>query len=147
MRELHGALVWLGQGEDSTILAACQSICMLCVQCLKVAGNYQGALDSIFYDDQNKSTPASSDELLDCDWYALAAFYSRPWFTRLWIMQELMRGPIPVIHCGRHTINDLYSVELVTQWLCYRKHYRHQYVGRRLAGIECAAARWRHRAR
>lgn len=57
-------------------------------------------------------TPFSSKEL----WTALSWFYSHPYFTRVWVIQELSANPHRVVHCGDHVV-DWNRVELVAGYI------------------------------
>lgn len=54
-------------------------------------------------------TPSDLESLDDVAWSALEAFFSRPWFSRIWVLQEFRKGCCPIFYCGRTSIpwNDI----------------------------------------
>lgn len=45
-------------------------------------------------------------EISSPDWSALASLLSRPWFSRMWIIQELLSAVKPIFWCGSITIES-----------------------------------------
>lgn len=66
--------------------------------------------------------PFSSDEL----WTVLSWFYSRPYFTRVWVIQELSANKIRVLHCGDCVI-DWNRVELVVGYIVMETAFSKKY--------------------
>ncbi|KAK4461530.1 heterokaryon incompatibility protein-domain-containing protein [Cladorrhinum samala] len=50
-----------------------------------------------------KST--TSKATVNSGWLDLLALISRPWFSRVWIIQEVVMGKEVVVHCGPHTLD------------------------------------------
>lgn len=45
---------------------------------------------------------SAADNPLNVDWQSLAKFLTRPWFQRLWVVQEAAKAKAAVLICGRH---------------------------------------------
>jgi hypothetical protein len=60
-------------------------------------------------------------------WPALRWFFSRPWFSRLWVIRELNASREAVSFCGHSSVNS-HLVALAAQWLVRldRQHYQSQ---------------------
>lgn len=48
------------------------------------------------------------------DWIALQKFLQRPWFTRIWVIQEMVLSVNTVVMCGRKTVK--YDVLISVVW-------------------------------
>ena len=48
------------------------------------------------------SRDSLGDNPLDVDWQSLAEFLNRPWFQRLWVVQEAAKAKEAVLICGYH---------------------------------------------
>lgn len=53
---------------------------------------------------RQQSPGASEFQLRDVPIRALRSFFERPWFRRLWILQEALLSKQPVVHYGRHSV-------------------------------------------
>ncbi|KAI8629772.1 HET-domain-containing protein [Xylariaceae sp. FL1651] len=62
-----------------------------------------------------------ADKPLGCkiDESALASIFGRPWFQRLWVIQEAVLARCNSCYCGRNLIFDLTMLLRVAIWLCY----------------------------
>lgn len=69
--------------------------------------------------DANGQFRFSESALPTCDHTALLWLYSRPWFGRLWVLQEAALAPENVCFCGDLTV-DLIDVLRVAAWLHYK---------------------------
>ncbi|KAI0546602.1 HET-domain-containing protein [Xylaria curta] len=63
----------------------------------------------------------NADDKLDSglDEGAIASIFQRPWFHRLWIMQEAAVAVVNTCFCGRNVSIDLNVLLRVAIWLCY----------------------------
>ncbi|KAI1740178.1 HET-domain-containing protein [Xylaria scruposa] len=62
-----------------------------------------------------------ADDKLECglDEGAIAYIFQRPWFHRLWIIQEAAVAVVNTCFCGRSASIDLNVILRVAMWLCY----------------------------
>ncbi|KAI0139103.1 HET-domain-containing protein [Hypoxylon sp. NC0597] len=58
----------------------------------------------------------------DLDEYALCSFFARPWFERLWVIQEAALAPVSICFCGPNLTIDLVDLVRAAIWLCYKRH-------------------------
>ena len=82
-----------------------------------LADHINGSFDistSAFF---NKS---ASRPLPMCDWMAINAFYSMPWFSRLWTVQEVALAKEVVLLQGEYIL-AWKAVCLVARWLGHRR--------------------------
>lgn len=85
----------------------------------------------------------SDGPLPACNWNAIIEFYSAPWFTRLWVMQEVMLAREAICYKGPHRI-PWSTISLVAQWLEHRLYSRSEYCFGIKQGIDNASAMWRN---
>jgi hypothetical protein len=110
MRQIYqkstGVIVWLGEDEDGhrdRAFAAMEEIASS--SCLKsgTAVNALGEIDDLF-----AILPIYQLRGLESDnsasWQSLRWFFSLPWFTRLWVFQEVNSKPDVRMICGTSTI-------------------------------------------
>jgi len=102
MRQIYknatNVVVWLGQDENGQAVEAVQFIKHLAdTLCEEMPGKSHGMKD---IDDLYELT--NNDCLLqhDVSWLAVAWYFSRPWFQRLWVFQEVNCGTHVVVICG-----------------------------------------------
>lgn len=96
-------LIWLGPEGPETGPA---------LQALQYLGDYfYGQYDRYlsFSDDPSSmgllrvsTRDSAPDNPLDVDWQSLAKFLARPWFERLWVVQEAAKAKTAILICGYH---------------------------------------------
>lgn len=86
-------LVWLGK-EIATDQEA-----------FRVIGEFENGKERL----QDRDKTMEDEEKLkkrildDPGWRALAPFFQRPWFKRVWVIQEVALAAVAEVHCGSHS--------------------------------------------
>ncbi|KAI1172249.1 heterokaryon incompatibility protein-domain-containing protein [Nemania sp. FL0916] len=117
--------IWLGFLDDDVALRAIHSATKIYHQCLKVT-NDTADLQAYLYGTDGSAGFKYSDEALpeDCDWEALRALYSLPWFTRLWVVQEIALARKAVCQIGVHSV-PADTITLAARWMVHRRYPKH----------------------
>ena len=125
-----GNLIYLGE-DDSAVQKA-----LATVERLMQSINYETTTNShrqfrsTLYGQTNSDPFAEAGERLGgIDFEALLWLYERPWFRRLWVIQEVALGPRNTCFCGR-SVFGIRNVLRVARWLTYKKFYMPLYVTR-----------------
>ena len=116
-------LVWLGQ-ESQTSNLGLQYAAELCGGLLNFHGSYPGA--SVNGDDigrRMKGSEAMLPEEGALQWTALRQLYSRRWFRRLWIVQEVLLDSEVMIRCGNLQC-EFRIMEILSNELRYEQYLR-----------------------
>ncbi|KAI1370109.1 HET-domain-containing protein [Hypoxylon crocopeplum] len=58
----------------------------------------------------------------DLDESALFSFFDRPWFRRLWVVQEAALAPVSMCFCGPNLVIKLVDLLRAAIWLCYNQN-------------------------
>ncbi|KAK1826631.1 HET-domain-containing protein [Podospora conica] len=133
--------IWLGHLDDNTAVRALEAIRRIHEQCRRETNDLRD-LDSHLYGRSGGGFKYSDAPLpTDCDWEAVRALYSFPWFTRLWVVQEAALARQAVCNIGNHTI-DMEVVALTARWMVHRRYPRH-FGGSEIEGIENASNMYR----
>ena len=92
--------------------------------------------------DRNGYFVQSECQLPSIDWEAVFAFFSSPWFSRLWVVQEVVLSREARCYRGHDAVpwND---IGLAATWMRHRKFWRY-YNDERRRGIHRAANIWAH---
>ena len=108
-RNTQKVLVWLGPGDEYT------GNVMDILKHLAAQSNRYGvqrtANGSILGGWAGSALPigtvkeALEDVPIEYDWSGADAFYSLPWFSRIWIVQEIALGPSAHLYCGAFDIS------------------------------------------
>ena len=113
-------LIWLGE-DDGTVEMALTSAVQIVMKMThldqstqpNVSNNEQPAVVRDIIDglrsmnrpgnlvSQSPDLPRSDDQA----WKALARFLSRPWFTRVWVIQEIAMSQQAMTHVGDHSLD------------------------------------------
>ena len=132
MREIYSAaeavMVFLGAKSEESDMA-CDLVGKLCKLCQEGAFDLQGIISPLsvsvvkrypFEDKKLRELGLPLEN--DPDWVALAELLSRPYFHRIWVLQELVmaRGPVTAF-CGSYqlpyaALDMLWQVLLPTGW-------------------------------
>ena len=95
-------LVWLGKNEEGHASMAVNAILEITLKCCNRAGISISKLYT--YDEFRSLVVDDSWTQLDCNnpttWNSVLWFYSRSWFSRLWVMQEVNAGNEVILICG-----------------------------------------------
>ncbi|KAL9595844.1 MAG: hypothetical protein Q9219_006186 [cf. Caloplaca sp. 3 TL-2023] len=106
MRDIYAnashVVVWLGEEDEYTVPA---------LELLTALGSKDPdvlkQVDplSAYSDTRNKTQNILSLAIEDSDWRALALFYKRAWFSRVWILQECRVAQTTVYLCGNYNVD------------------------------------------
>lgn len=91
-------LVWLGEEDDFTGIAMDTA-----VKHWNIVRNAEGISPYLSVVEQGKILRARTQHLLDLpqsEFQALVVLFSRTWFSRLWIVQEVVLAPVLWAQCG-----------------------------------------------
>ncbi|KAL8803976.1 MAG: hypothetical protein Q9182_002848 [Xanthomendoza sp. 2 TL-2023] len=133
-------MIWLGPSQISTADAMI-SMEKIYKQCLEVIGDLQNLNAHLYGTDGSPGFKYSNALLPDCDWPALQAFYSAPWFGRLWVIQEIGLAHDATVYVGSFSIGAE-KVVLAARWMVHRKYARYC-GGSETPGIESASSMYR----
>ncbi|KAK1764198.1 heterokaryon incompatibility protein-domain-containing protein [Phialemonium atrogriseum] len=125
MRDVYSradrVVVWLGPENDEDVPAAVALVNCIYAACEKEAQSAGRDLASLAVDYQPFAEITEDD--LDPGlagslrpWNALRRLYSRPWFTRVWCVQEIVLARSSTVLVGPHSLSWL-SVGVVASWL------------------------------
>lgn len=100
MRDIYSraltTIVWLGGEADQSALAF--------KHMERLKKRLQPMLSNEVFDDAELSSKNDARFRDVAGWSALAALLRRPWFGRMWILQELAVSSFPIIICGQQQI-------------------------------------------
>lgn len=114
-----GNLVYLGE-DDSNVSKALASIKEL-MESINRETNHCKLFRAIVFTDSNAYRYADTGiELSRQDFRFLLALYQLPWFTRLWVIQEVALAPSNTCYCGT-SVFDLLDILRVARWLTYKQ--------------------------
>ena len=115
--------VWLGESDESSsdVFELIQEVTNSGVDILPLRSTYH------FRDMPSKdirkvlmNDPASEHlpEIFDPRWHAVARLLRRPWFTRLWVFQEVVVPKSVQFSCGEHvcTLEELFGASYLLPW-------------------------------
>ena len=121
MREIYTrasrVVVWLGKDNNENTETAISLIGTIHETCVEYAQSTNADLAYLCADDPELLTVRPSSMRADeCGWQALRQFYSRPWFTRVWCVQEIILGRDPVCMIDNRTV-EWEKVGVAASWL------------------------------
>jgi hypothetical protein len=124
-------LIWLGE-NDSTVHMAMELIVAIVRKMMHLdqpdrpelnaefAGSVAHEISDHFRDMNNPgnlvSQSADLPPLESGSWNALARFLSRPWFRRVWVIQEVAVSHRATAYCGGHEM-EWVAIEFASAWL------------------------------
>ena len=124
-------LIWLGE-DDGTVENALRLVVKIVKKMTRLdqltasdvsEDDISATAQEISDDLRNLSRPgrlvSPSENLPSYDddaWKALASLVSRPWFTRVWVIQEVGVSPQATVHIGEHSM-DWAAIGLAAAWL------------------------------
>jgi hypothetical protein len=133
-------LIWLGPAGKHTA-AAIASIDKIYRQCLRATDDLEHLQDHLYGTDGSTGFKYSSEPLPDCDWLSLRSFYAAPWFSRLWVIQEIGLARNATVVVGPFSVGAE-KVVLAERWIVHRKYPRY-YGGQEMSGVESASNMYR----
>jgi hypothetical protein len=110
-------LVWLGPDDGSTAVAIDSMEVILHEMVNETPDSEE--LDRLLLRATPKDKSSCGKLSIDIEASALLAFYSNPWFSRLWVVQEASLAPISTYHCGNFE-GPLTNVLRVASWIIYK---------------------------
>lgn len=145
MRDIYskatGVLVWLGEDSHGRAEEALEYIAALCQACRKYAGS--ATLKSVFWAPDGRTLQASAAVDIRLNWPVLKAVFAASWFTRLWVVQEVMLNERSICYIG-HSSMAWGELSLAAQWLWYGRYRREPGMSNGKIGIENASQIWRY---
>jgi hypothetical protein len=135
-------VVWLGN-DDETIPSLVASMQVILKQMSAETNNFEDEDKMMqgdrgdFYEDNYANLPTG------CHERAIVAFYNRPWFQRLWVVQEVALSSNSICICGRFQI-DWPDVARAAIWLYWRVPQKHGTSRLGCIGIDNATIMWQY---
>lgn len=125
------ALVWLGE-DDGTFGVACQLMTSLVRQLMDQHQGPNGIDSRMLRDDLKNFEWDSKTSLLDVRthgipaydstaWDALEQFFCRKWFTRTWVLQEIVLSQRPLAFCGHREL-DWVVIQFAASWITRQRY-------------------------
>jgi hypothetical protein len=111
----QSTLSWLGESEDDSDYAM-DVIARTGLQILKNMAAKKDEMDWIDVDNQPELWKTEQPRRLNRFWASLGAFMRRTYWTRAWIVQEVMLQSTVVIFCGK-LICHYMQLEAIHRWL------------------------------
>ncbi|KAF2423016.1 HET-domain-containing protein [Tothia fuscella] len=150
MRQIYesatAVLVWLGEDEDGHIGRASLAMNELASRICERAGMSMSQVSTVddLYDIIPR--PQFRDLVLDHDdsQASLKWFFSRPWFGRLWVLQEVSSNPRVEIFCGIHILS-WETVSLTAEYIASYPHVRAEFFSSNVLNAELMRNRVAHR--
>ncbi|KAI1373278.1 heterokaryon incompatibility protein-domain-containing protein [Hypoxylon crocopeplum] len=129
MREIYSQAeevrVWLRSLSSDVAVSAIESTGRIYEQCQEVTNGFAdlhthlyGAKESAVFQYSNAHLPG------DCDWVAVKALYSLPWFSRLWVVQEVVLARKAICHLGQHKVAAK-TLMFAARWMVHRRYVKH----------------------
>lgn len=118
-------LVWLGPDtNEGQAEAAIQSIvrisdflCDVLSFSISDCCSRENLYREVIYENRHKlPLPGQSDFNIEVPWKSLIWFFSNPYFTRVWVLEELNANEKRAVHCGHETV-AWERVELVAGYI------------------------------
>lgn len=128
-------IVWLGPDtEKGDAEKAIQAIYQISSFLCETIGCSLGELRTksnvyreVLYENRNRlPLPNESEFSTKATWDCLAWFYSRPYFNRVWVMQEINSNENRTVHCGLQTV-EWERVELVAGYIILEPAFSSQH--------------------
>ncbi|KAG5659910.1 hypothetical protein KAF25_003432 [Fusarium avenaceum] len=149
-------LAWLGAAADSTEVA---------IDFVKRVGDIALPTSTDMfrwdsYDESHEETKLERKEKLTIEqsrelgipfddsesWAAFSEFFDRPWFQRMWTVQEVMQARKAVVVCGPYSL-PWEQVSAAAKWFCYKADAIHNDCPRQVDGMclvtQMTAIGWR----
>ena len=112
-------LVWLGEGDDS-IPQALMAIDTVLGSMRQETSDMRELVTFIYGKDRSHDCLYSTTGIVgEIDWQPLLDFFARPWFRRLWVLQEAALASSSLCHCGDQTV-DLVDILRVALWIMHK---------------------------
>lgn len=138
MNEIYGKthrnLIWLGESDNEISERALSSIANILEEIKIETNDFHDFVTQIYADGYNFvfSETAMSAQI---DWPAVLDYFSSPWFTRLWIVQEAALSDQSICYRGPTEL-PLENVLMAAYWIMHK--YTSLSRLDRCRGVECA---------
>lgn len=86
---------FIGEADETIITA--MNLILLTANCFSAQGSLGDPISAL-----GLASLISEIAPSDRDWESIKGLTSRPWFRRLWVVQEIALGKDPVVVCGEH---------------------------------------------
>jgi hypothetical protein len=113
-------LIWLGD-DDGTLDKVSYAINALVEEIKQETDDYLTYHDTVYVKPKCGAT-APRGFTRDVDWEVLVRFFTRPWFHRLWVVQEATLASLNSCYCGSHEFSFI-EILRVANWLVYKGHF------------------------
>ncbi|KAK3067912.1 hypothetical protein LTR53_014924 [Teratosphaeriaceae sp. CCFEE 6253] len=123
------ALIWLGEDEGNAA-AAVAAIQPVLDQCRRETDDFKHLTNTLFHFPEAGGYAlrlGSDSETLpgDLDWDTIVDFFSIPWFTRLWVVQEIALARCVYCFHG-HVEIDFMNLIRSAAWIIHRRNARNR---------------------
>ncbi|KAL6355132.1 hypothetical protein LRP88_11378 [Fusarium phalaenopsidis] len=85
----------------------------------------------------------------ETSWDAFSEFFDRPWFQRMWTVQEIIQARKAIVVCGPHSL-PWEHVSAAARWFCHKAKAIHDRNSRRVDGMclvtQMVAISWRSKS-
>lgn len=133
-------LIWLGDEPDETAQHAITAIQSVIWQIRRETDDYV-KFKRLMYDDRDFPQYSEPPLIIDFELQPLLELFARPWFRRLWVVQEAALAPGNTCHYGSLRI-DFLDVLRAAQWLYYQSYTLVPFDLDEQQGIRNAAQIW-----
>jgi hypothetical protein len=113
-------LIWLGE-EDSSTKEALMTIHLLHEDARRETNNFE-TLAETAYDEFGAYVICTTSLEVRFEATPLLEFFNRPWFHRLWVVQEAALSKRSICHCGQLEV-ELTEILRTAQWLFYKQRF------------------------
>ena len=113
-------LIWLGE-EDTETEQALTTIQLLYEDARTETNDFK-TLAETAYDEYGAYVISTTGLRVAFDALPLLKFFNRPWFHRLWVVQEAALSKQSICHCGRFEV-ALTEILRTAQWLFYKQRF------------------------
>ena len=115
-------LIWLGDGDEGTIKIVLQDIQSILEDMRADTNDFQNVVETMYTSTFSRKFSDSGLSVQVRDWPSLRDFYSNPWFTRVWIIQEAALAQRNICYHGNMEC-PLDDILRAASWLFHKHHY------------------------
>ena len=113
-------LIWLGEEDDSTSQAL--NVIQLVLQDARRETDDFESLAQTAYDEHGAYVISTTALNVDFAPEPILRFFDRPWFYRLWVVQEAALSTFRICYCGAYEVK-LLDILRAAQWLFYKQRF------------------------
>ena len=138
-------LIWLGQDEAGFASASTAAIHQLLAHCRAETKDYRTFKDKVFpkpaWGISKERTFSFREHPFPeaVDWGQLQRYFRSPWYTRLWVVQEVALARRAFCYYGKHGL-DMKDLATAAIWMRHCQFFRHDGWSEQTyrAGVRCA---------